>query len=117
MKLGSLVSVWTTHVSVGDPGAKVGPTTVTASAVTRKVDDRLFVNIFPERDQRCYFRIHDDEIDADEDAVCRTPLGYREKKALPGLMTLKSFVEGGHEIEGCKVLVCVKSIGCRKKGR
>ena len=44
-----------------------------------------------------------------------TPLGYEEGKQLAGLMTLKNFVEGGHEVVDGKILVCVKSIGGRKK--
>jgi hypothetical protein len=34
---------------------------------------------------------------------------------LPGLMTLKSFTDGGYDIDDPKLLVCVKSIGARKK--
>ena len=116
MKLGSLVSVWTTHVSLGDAGIKASSATTTTTPKASTLDDRLFANIFPERDQSCYFRVYEEYDGIDDDAVCRTPLGYEEQKALPGLMTLKNLVDGGYEIEGCKILVCVKSIGCRKKG-
>jgi hypothetical protein len=34
---------------------------------------------------------------------------------LPGLMTLKSFTDGGYDIDEPKLLVCVKSIGAKKK--
>lgn len=34
---------------------------------------------------------------------------------MPGLITLKSYVEGGHEVTEARILVCVKSIGGRKK--
>ena len=87
------------------------------STMAKRADDRLFISIFPEGDQSCYFQVHEEGTDIDEHAVCRTPLGYREGKALPGLMTLKNFVEGGFEIVGCKVLVCVKSIGSKKQGK
>lgn len=36
---------------------------------------------------------------------------------MAGLMTLKSFAEGGCEVKDNKILVCVKSIGARKKCR
>ena len=49
--------------------------------------------------------------DSDDGVLCKTPLGYRDGKVLEKLLTLKAFVDGGYEIEGVKVLVCVKSIG------
>lgn len=52
---------------------------------------------------------------SDEGVQCKTPLGYKVGQPLAGLMTLKNFVEGGYEITDGKVLVCVKSIGPRKK--
>jgi hypothetical protein len=48
------------------------------------------------------------------DDICRVPLGYKKSIPLPGLMTLKSFIEGGHEVGNCKVLLYVKSIGRKK---
>lgn len=51
---------------------------------------------------------------SDEGVLCKMPLGYRDRKQLDGLITLKNFIEGGHEVPGGKVLVCVKSIGARK---
>ena len=52
---------------------------------------------------------------SDTGTQCKTPLGYVDGKQLASLMTLKSFVEGGHEVDNGKILVCVKSIGGRKK--
>ena len=52
---------------------------------------------------------------SDEGVLCKTPLGYRDGKQLDGLITLQNYTNGGHEILGVKVLVCVKSIGGRKK--
>lgn len=50
------------------------------------------------------------------DGICRIPLEYRKAQALPGLMTLASYLGGGHDgIDGAKILVCVKSIGGRRK--
>ena len=31
-------------------------------------------------------------------------------------MTLKNFVDGGYDVAEAKILVCVKSIGAKKKG-
>lgn len=53
---------------------------------------------------------------SDQQTLCRTPLGYREGQQLGGLMTLKSFVEGGYDVSDGKILVVVKSIGAKKKG-
>lgn len=68
-------------------------------------------SIFPEKDNSCYFLIQEK---SDDGTMCKMPMGYQEDKQLPGLMTLKSFLEGGHEVLDAKVLVCVKSIGGRK---
>lgn len=55
------------------------------------------------------------QADGDDRTLSKTPLGYGRDKQLPGLMTLMGFVEGGHDIATAKVLLCVKSIGGRKK--
>lgn len=52
---------------------------------------------------------------SDEGILCKTPIGHRDGKQLPGLLTLKNYIEGGHEVAEAKVLVCVKSIGGKKK--
>ena len=51
----------------------------------------------------------------DEGVLCKTPLDYHDGKQLDKLMTLKNFIEGCHELADGKILVCVKSIGGRKK--
>ena len=100
LHLGVLVSIWTPHIS----NAETGSLTVRDAA--------LVTSIFPERDNSCYFMVQEQ---SDEGVVCKTPLGYRDSKQLDGLMTLKGFIEGGHELADGKILVCVKSIGGRKK--
>ncbi|MCJ1381859.1 hypothetical protein MMC17_004971 [Xylographa soralifera] len=100
LHLGQLVSVWTPHISTSDSGSL---TLHGASLVT---------SIFPERDSSCYFMVQDN---SDTGTLCKTPLGYVDGKQLASLMTLKSFVDGGHEVPDGKILVCVKSIGGRKK--
>lgn len=46
----------------------------------------------------------------------RLPMGYQEGQQLGGLMTLKSFADGGYEVSDAKILGVVKSIGAKKKG-
>ena len=74
----------------------------------------LVTSIFPERDNTCYFEAQQD---SDEEIMCKTPIGYRDGKPLSGLITLSKFIEGGHEVPDTKILVCVKSIGGKKKCR
>lgn len=53
---------------------------------------------------------------SDEGVLCKTPLGYVGGQQLSGLMTLKNFLNGGYDVAGGRILVCVKSIGAKKKG-
>ncbi|KAK4695537.1 hypothetical protein P7C71_g2230, partial [Lecanoromycetidae sp. Uapishka_2] len=100
LRLGSLVSIWTPHISNAE-----------SSSLTLR-DAALVTSIFPERDNSCYYMVQEH---SDEGVLCKIPLGYRDGKQLDGLITLKNYMEGGHEVEGGKVLVAVKSIGGRKK--
>lgn len=45
----------------------------------------------------------------------KRPFSCRDTKELPGLMTLKSFTNGGYDVDEPRLLVCIKSIGARKK--
>lgn len=50
------------------------------------------------------------------DGICRMPLDYKRGQPLPGLMTLDSYLGSGHDgVSGAKILVCVRSIGGKKK--
>jgi len=100
LRLGHLVSVWTTHVSNAD-----------SSAFTVQ-NASLMTSIFPERDRSCHLMMHDR---SDEGVLCKTPLGYREGRALAAMMTLKNFSEAGSDVKDATIVVCVKSIGPRKK--
>lgn len=71
----------------------------------------LMISIFPENDKSSYFLVQEQ---SDDGKLCKIPLGYSEQRQLPGLMTLKAFVEGGSEVYHAKILVCIKSIGGRK---
>jgi hypothetical protein len=101
LRLGQLVSIWTPHVSNGEHGS------------LSCTQAPLFTSIFPERDRSCHFMIHDD---SDKGVQFKTPLGFKKGQALAGLMTLNNFIDGGYDIADGRILVCVKSIGARKKG-
>lgn len=101
LRLGHLVTIWTPHVSTG--------TTANLSVSTAP----LLVSMFPERDRSCCFMVQEN---SDDGSLCKKPLGYKEARPLTGLMTLGSFIAGGHEIVDAKILVCVKSLGPKKKG-
>lgn len=102
IRLGQLVSIWTVHISNADTSYMAGQAST------------LMTSIFPENDNSSYFLVQEQ---SDDGTLCKAPLGYREGKQLPGLMTLKSFIEGGAEALHAKILVCVKSNGGRKTCR
>ena len=58
--------------------------------------------------------VHDN---SDDRTICMVPLGYRKGRPLSGVMTLQNFVDGGYDVIDAKILVVVKSIGARKKGK
>jgi hypothetical protein len=106
VRLGQLVSIWTPYASNGERGlfsVSVAP---------------LFTSIFPERDRHCYIMLHDH---CDTSTRFRLPLGYSDDGetadivARPELMTLKTFVSGGHDVANSRLLLCVKGVGARKK--
>ncbi|KAF2190203.1 hypothetical protein K469DRAFT_25482 [Zopfia rhizophila CBS 207.26] len=100
LRLGQLVSIWTVHVSHGEHGS-LAPSTAP-----------LFTSIFPERERSCHIMAHED---SDDGTMCKRPYGCKDAQALPGLMTIKDFADGGYDVDDCKVLVCVKSIRARRK--
>ena len=97
LKLGMLATVWTVHVSRG------GSERVNLAPVAAP----LFTTIFPEGEKSCHFAVHE----GDEGTMFKRPFGVRESN----LMTLKNFIDGGYDVDGCRLLVCVKNIGARKK--
>ncbi|KAI9664361.1 MAG: hypothetical protein M1831_002294 [Alyxoria varia] len=100
LRLGHLVSIWTPHISSGSAG--------TLSANTAP----LLVSMFPERDRTCCFMLQEK---SDTYQLCTKPLEYKPPQSLPGLMSLRNYLDGGHEINQAKILVCVKSLGPKKK--
>jgi hypothetical protein len=74
----------------------------------------VHANLFPGRVTSDHVMIHNKA--SASDSICRTPLEYENGQSLPGLMTLHSYLSSGHDgVSGAKVLMCVKSIGGKKK--
>ncbi|OWO97470.1 hypothetical protein B2J93_5283 [Marssonina coronariae] len=101
LQLGQLLSLWTVFIS---NQSKTSPPALPCVAVS--------ANMFPGRVTSDHVLLH---TTPSTDGVCHAPLGYRRGHALPGLMTLDSWLQGGHDgVAGARILVCVQSIGARK---
>lgn len=74
----------------------------------------LFASLFPERDRSCHLMIHEN---SDDGTMLKRPLGHRDGRQMADLMTLQNFVDGGYDVVGAKILVVVKSLGQRKRGK
>lgn len=101
LRLGQLVTLWTVHISQGSESLNLAPSAAP-----------LFTSIFPEGERHCHFMVHERN---DDGTMFKRPFGSGDGQVLPGLMTLKNFTDGGYDVDECKLLVCVKSIGARKK--
>lgn len=101
LRLGSLVSIWTNHISNGEKGS------------LSSTSAPLFASLFPERDRSCHLMLHKN---SDDGSMYTRPLGSRTGQPLCGLMTLQNFIDGGYDVSDAKILVVVKSIGAKKKG-
>ncbi|KAL8694782.1 MAG: hypothetical protein Q9218_000628 [Villophora microphyllina] len=101
LHLGQLVTVFTTNISNGESTGDGAFSTHDATCVT---------TLHPERNSNCCFKIEA----SDDGTLFKRPFDYNGGEQLTGLMTLKSYVEGGHEVADSRVLVCIKSIGGRK---
>jgi hypothetical protein len=104
LRLGCLVSVWTVFVS---DATKAGATAVPGVSI--------YANLFPGRVTSDHVMFHSSEDNSV--GLCRRPLDYdRQTQSLPGLMTLASYISGGHDgVLGVKLLVCVKRIGAKRR--
>jgi hypothetical protein len=101
LKLGLLCTIWTPYI---------GTVVNSKNFIISKAPNTT--SIFPGREGSVHIVIH---INSDKGETCRIPLEYNKGERLPGLMTLKSFIDGGYEIKDSKILGCVKSIGPTKK--
>jgi hypothetical protein len=103
LKLRQLLSIWTVFIS---DATKADATAIQGVPV--------YANLFPGRVTSDHVMIHTTDA---TDSLCRAPLEYRKGKPLQGLMTIDSYLgSGGHDgVVGAKILVCVKSIGAKKR--
>lgn len=101
LRLGHLITVWTVHVSSSSEYNSLAPNSAP-----------LFTTIFPEGERHCHLMVHED---SDDGRQFRQPYSCNDLGALPDLMTLKNFTDGGYDVDEPKLLVCVKSIGARKR--
>ncbi|KAF2137515.1 uncharacterized protein K452DRAFT_196077, partial [Aplosporella prunicola CBS 121167] len=107
LRLGQLLKVWTTHVAHAP--------VVTYALAPENAP--LVTSIFPERDRGCHVQLLESMV---HEKDCHVPLGCAEAARsgrpgqIPGLMGLATFAEGGCEVRGARVLVCVKGIGARR---
>ncbi|OAL05306.1 hypothetical protein IQ06DRAFT_361531 [Phaeosphaeriaceae sp. SRC1lsM3a] len=101
IRLGQLVTVWTVHISNSSEHNSLAPSNAP-----------LFTSIFPEGERNCHLMVHEN---SDNGPQFKRPFSCRDTKELPGLMTLKSFTNGGYDVDEPRLLVCIKSIGARKK--
>lgn len=101
LNLGLLFTIWTPYIG-----------TIVNSKNFIILNAPNTTSIFPGREGSVHIVIHEN---SDKGETCRIPLGYSKGNALPGLMTLKSFIAGGYELNDIRVLGCVKSIGPTKK--
>ncbi|KAH7113877.1 hypothetical protein B0J11DRAFT_497343 [Dendryphion nanum] len=99
-QLGQLTTIYAVHISSGE-SSSLSPSSAP-----------LFTSIFPERERSCHISFH---TVSDTGTLCKRPFNCRPPSAPAGLLTLQSFSSGGYDIEDCKVIFCVKSIGARKK--
>lgn len=101
IRLGQLVTLWTVHISNSSEHNSLAPSTAP-----------LFTSIFPEGERNCHFMLHDN---SDDGTRFKRPFNCRDSDTLPGLMTLKSFTDGGYDVNEPRLLVCIRSISARKK--
>ncbi|KAI1764477.1 hypothetical protein GGR53DRAFT_320492 [Hypoxylon sp. FL1150] len=104
-RLGQRVTIWATFVSEPTSGG-IGNVPFCTSVTS----------IYPGRKHATHIALHDDSQDSDGDRILRCPLecNLKNYEYLPGLMTLKAFLTSGHDMEGGKILVCVRSVGPRR---
>ncbi|UPX14921.1 uncharacterized protein EKO05_0005392 [Ascochyta rabiei] len=101
LRLGQLMTVWTVHISNSSEHNALAPDSAP-----------LFTSIFPEGERHCHLMVHEN---SDNGTQFKRPFNCTDFRALPGLMTLKSFTDGGYDVDEPKLLVCVKNIGARKR--
>ncbi|KAL2877358.1 hypothetical protein SGCOL_007297 [Colletotrichum sp. CLE4] len=105
--IGQLVTIWATWVGSTGGSHHASMPYVTTYTPINPVDvgTRQFIQFLPDT--------------VENQQLYRTPLecdqGKQDPKPLPGLMTLCQYLKTGHDTAGARIIVCVKSIGSRKR--
>ncbi|KAF6826749.1 nucleic acid-binding protein [Colletotrichum plurivorum] len=105
--IGQLVTVWASWTGAASNSQQGGIPFVSLYTPVNPIDvgTKQFIQFVPET--------------PDAQSQCRVPLEYESNgpnpKPLPGLMTLGQYLKTGHDTRGSRILVCVKSIGSRKR--
>ncbi|RDW82910.1 hypothetical protein BP5796_04401 [Coleophoma crateriformis] len=103
-KLGQLLTIWTAFIADA------------SKADSNHAVTSMTANMFPARVTSDHIMVHTPSTTLDISDTCRRPLACTPHGPLPGLMSLESYLTTGHDgVTGVKILVCVKSIGARKK--
>jgi hypothetical protein len=104
LRLGTLLTVWTTHIH--STSTLTGPNEATATV--KLPASPIMTSIFPERDTGCHVQIHDEE--GKLSACCRSPLGANN--LLNNLMSLDTYLKhNGADMPDARLLVCVVAVG------
>lgn len=105
--IGQLVTVWASWAGAASNAQQGGIPFVTLYTPINPTDvgTKQFIQFVPETPTT--------------QNQCRVPLEYdsngHNPKPLPGLMTLGQYLKTGHDTRGSRIIVCVKSIGSRKR--
>ncbi|CCF45050.1 hypothetical protein CH063_03496 [Colletotrichum higginsianum] len=105
--IGKLVTVWASWASTaaGPNHGNIPFVTMYTPINPSDAGTKQFIQFLPDTPQN--------------QRLCRAPLEYddidtQNPKPLPGLMTLGQYLKTGHDIQGARILVCVKNVGARK---
>ncbi|GKT50364.1 uncharacterized protein ColSpa_10545 [Colletotrichum spaethianum] len=105
--IGQLVTVWAswTGTAAGSNHGNIPFVTMYTPINPADVGTKQFIQFLPNTPEN--------------ERLCRVPLEYNDygqkSKLLPGLMTLRQYLKTGHDTRGARIIVCIKSIGARKR--
>ncbi|OHE94023.1 hypothetical protein CORC01_10715 [Colletotrichum orchidophilum] len=105
--IGQLVTIWATWAGItgGSNHLRIPYVTMYTPINPTEVGTKQFIQFLPDT--------------AENQRLCRTPIecdrDQQEPKPLPGLMTLCQYLKTGHDISGARIIVCVKSVGSRRR--
>ena len=107
LQLGKLVTVWGSFVAEFTPSFPVRVPFVSS-----------IVTVHPSQTSTSCIKFHRELPGSKEATLCRTPLDYDNgcpSSQIPGLMSLKTYLNSGHEgVVDPRIILCVSSVGPRK---